>query len=152
VKGQSGNPAGRKPISDDVKIARKITQYEFERICSQLFFMSVRRLEEVVADDKTPVMKALVARILIKGIEESSRVELNYFIERFLGKVSENHNFTGNLNTGLADFIASRAGHAMLVPGGTDENFEEDEANDNYGYEGSVESEEDGDDGEDDFF
>lgn len=107
-KGQSGNPKGRPPIPDDVKTARKLTQSEFEIICSKLFFMSVERMDEIIADERTPVMEALVARILSKGIKESSRVELNYFIERFLGKVTENHNFSGNLNSDLTAFIRSR--------------------------------------------
>lgn len=107
-KGQSGNPKGSKPLPEDVKVARKLTQVEFERICVNLFCMSSKRMSEVVKDPETPVLTALVARILLKGINESSRVELNYFIERFLGKVPEQSNITGNLNGTLADFIANR--------------------------------------------
>lgn len=107
-KGQSGNPKGKPKIPEDVKAARKLTQIEFERICANLFNMSTTRLSEVIKDPHTPVLTALVARILEKGIHESSRVELNYFVERFLGKVPEQANFTGNLNGSLADFIAAR--------------------------------------------
>lgn len=109
-KGQSGNPKGRPPIPEDVRAARKLTQVEFERICANLFNTSTKRLGEICRDPQTPVLTALIARILEKGIAESSRVELNYFIERFLGKVAENHNITSNVNGQLADFIATRNG------------------------------------------
>lgn len=107
-KGQSGNPAGRAKISEDIKVARKLTAVEFERICYNLMCMSTGRLAEVVKSEQTPVLTALVARILEKGIHDSSKAELNFFIERFLGKVPDQANFTGNVNGSLADFIAAR--------------------------------------------
>lgn len=107
-KGQSGNPAGRAKIPEDVKVARKLTQVEFERICYNLMCMSTGRLAELVKSERTPVLTALVARILEKGIHDSSKAELNFFIERFLGKVPDQANFTGNVNGSLADFIAAR--------------------------------------------
>lgn len=119
-KGQSGNPKGREPIPEEIREARKITQAEFERICGKLFYSSVDKLKRTVNDDKTPVMEALVARILLKGIQESSRTELNYFIERFLGKVPEERNVRGELGGLLADFIGGRDA----------ENKDDDEAED----------------------
>ncbi|CAB4169746.1 hypothetical protein UFOVP903_9 [uncultured Caudovirales phage] len=107
-KGQSGNPAGKPPLPEDVKAARKLTAVEFERICANLFTMSTRRLTEVAKNPSTPVLTALVARILEKGLHESSRVELNFFIERFLGKVPDNQIISGNLNGSLTDFIGKR--------------------------------------------
>lgn len=107
-KGQSGNPAGRTKISEDIKAARKLTAVEFERICYNLMCMSTGRLAELVKSEQTPVLTALVARILEKGIHDSSKAELNFFIERFLGKVPDQANFTGNVNGSLADFIAAR--------------------------------------------
>lgn len=107
-KGQTGNPNGRPKLPEDIKAARKLTQTEFERICYDLMKMSTKGLSELVQDNKTPVLTALIARILEKGIHDSSKAELNYFVERFLGKVPEQANFTGNVNGSLADFIAAR--------------------------------------------
>ncbi len=107
-KGKSANPNGRPKIPDDVKAGRKLTDIEFERACGKILFMSVEKLEELIEDENTNVLEALVARILEKGIKESSRVELNYFIERFLGKVAENHNVQTNLNGDLTAWIAAR--------------------------------------------
>lgn len=107
-KGESGNPKGAKPLPPDVKIAKKLTDEEFARSCAKLMFTSVEKLEKIARSKESRVIDSLVARILQKGINESSRVELNFFVERFLGKVPENHNFSGSVNGSLADFIASR--------------------------------------------
>ena len=104
--GQSGNPNGRPPIPEDVKKARKLNQAEFERVVNDLIGMSVERLEQIAEAKSTPVLHALIARILLKGIDERSRTELNYFVERFLGKVPDQAVVNGNL--GLAGFLAAR--------------------------------------------
>lgn len=107
--GQSGNPAGSKPHPPELKALRKFTKAEFETACGKLFFATVEQLEHVAKNPKAPVLEALVAKILQKGIVESSRVELNYFVERFLGKVPEESNFSGSLNGGIAAFLAARS-------------------------------------------
>lgn len=104
-KGQSGNPGGKPPIPQDVKDAKKLTDTEFHRVCSKLLFNTVSNLKKVVENDQTQVLEALVARILHRGITQASKDELNYFVERFLGKVAESHNFTGNINTGLVELL-----------------------------------------------
>lgn len=106
--GQSGNPKGRTPIPEDVKAARKLTSVEFDRAVGRLLFVSRERLEEIANDEKEPVLDSLVARILLKGIKESAKAELNYFVERALGKVPEGLNVSGNLNSSITEFIASR--------------------------------------------
>lgn len=107
-KGQSGNPAGRTPIPEDVKAARKLTSVEFDRAVGRLLFVSRERLEEIANDETEPVLDSLVARILLKGIKDSSKSELNYFVERALGKVPEGLNVSGNLNSSITEFIATR--------------------------------------------
>ena len=72
--------------SPDVRAARKLTQVEFERICANLFNTSTQTLRRDLQRPADAVLTALIARILERGIAESCRVELNYFIERFLGK------------------------------------------------------------------
>lgn len=109
LKGVSGNPNGKPPHPPELKALKKFTKAEFETACGKLFFATVEQLEHVAKNPKTPVLEALVAKILQKGIVESSRVELNYFVERFLGKVPEESNFSGSLNGGIAAFLAARA-------------------------------------------
>lgn len=107
--GESGNPKGNPcTLSHDLIKARKLSQVEFEKACGKLFFMSKDDLQVLIADGNTNVLELLVARILAKGISEASKSELNYFVERFLGKVPDNHNITTNLNGSLTEFIANR--------------------------------------------
>ena len=105
-KGHVANPKGRPPASPELKAARKLTNLEFERICTNFFNMSIAELKQICEDVKhTNVLEGLIGRVLYNGIQKNSQSELNYFIERFLGKVAETHNFNGNLNTGLVDLI-----------------------------------------------
>lgn len=128
VKGQSGNPKGSKPIPEDVKEARRLSQIEFDRACGKIFFMSVEELTLLVNNKKqTNVLEALVGKILLKGINESSKSELNYFIERFLGKVAEQHNFSGNLNTGLVDLIEKMKKAREVGPIGIEESSKKED-------------------------
>ena len=105
--GQSGNPAGRPPMSPEMKIAKKLTQAQFAESVNKLMYMSLDKLADTIKDTRnTSVIDGIIARILYKALSESSKAELNYFIERFLGKVPENHNIVaGNMNTALVDFL-----------------------------------------------
>lgn len=97
---------GRPRVSDDVKAARKFNSSEFELAASKIFFISVQDLVKLVGDGNTPVIEAIIGRITLQGIKNGSTDELNYFVERFMGKVTENHNFTGNANPDLVRYIA----------------------------------------------
>jgi hypothetical protein len=121
---------GRRAIPEEVKRARKLTSAEFELTVSKIISMTRKQLENLVADDESNALEQLVGTIWLKGIKDSSKTELNYFIERFLGKVAENHNFQGNFHTGLVDFIEqmkqARAGKKGLTHGEQKESDEED--------------------------
>lgn len=105
-KGQSGNPKGRTPISEEMKKAKRLNQAQFALSVNKLMYMSLDQLADTIKDTKnTSVIDGLIARILYKGLTDSSRAELNYFIERFCGKVPDNVNLNGNFNGGLVDFL-----------------------------------------------
>ena len=74
------------------------------------------------------MLDALIARILQKGIEEASKAELNYFVERFLGKLPETTNLNGNMHGAIMDWLAGRVEKAKAPPpadaGDDDEDFE----------------------------
>ncbi len=97
---------GRPRVSDDVKAARKFNSSEFELAASKIFFISVKELVKLVGDQDSPVMEAIIGRITLQGIKNGTTDELNYFVERFMGKITENHNFTGNANPDLVRYIA----------------------------------------------
>ncbi len=118
---------GRPRVSDDVKAARKFNSSEFELAASKIFFINVKELIKLVQDEESTVMEAIIGRITLQGIKKGSTDELNYFVERFLGKVTENHNFTGNANPDLVKYIADvNRANAERESDGKKEKKEED--------------------------
>lgn len=113
-----GNKLGkpRPRVTDEVKAARKFNASEFEVAVSKVFWVSVQDLRRLVDAPGTPVMEALIGRIALQGIKHGGTMELNYFVERFLGKVAENHNFTGNAHPDLVGYITKiNEEHAALA-------------------------------------
>lgn len=100
-----GQSPGRPPVTEELKAARKFTQSEFEIAVSKIFFVSTQDLQRLMKAPTTPVMEALIARIALQGLKDGGTKELNYFVERFFGKVAENHNFTGNAHPDLVSYI-----------------------------------------------
>lgn len=111
-KFQKGNKLGkgRPPIPPEVKAARKFNKSEFELSVNRIFFLSVDKLRELISKEglkTTTVMDAIIARIALKGIEKGTTDELNYFMERLVGKVADNLNVNDNSGHGaLMAFIA----------------------------------------------
>lgn len=126
-----GRSPGRPRVSDEVKAARKFTQPEFELAVSKIFFITMKDLQRLVNSQETPVMEALIARIALNGMKKGSTQELNYFIERFFGKVAENHNFTGNAHPDLVSYIQKiNAEHARNEETNGSENKKSNKEND----------------------
>lgn len=100
-----GKSPGRPRISDEVRAARKFTQVEFDLAVSKIFFLRFDELKKLAVANSTTTMEGLIARIALKGMSKGSTHELNYFVERFFGKVAENHNFTGNAHPDLVSYI-----------------------------------------------
>jgi hypothetical protein len=128
-KGQSGNPKGREPLSPEVKRAREFNNAEFTKSVNRIISLRRGDLEKLVESRDENVLDQLIATIWLKGLKDSSKAELNYFVERFMGKVAENHNFSGNIHTGLVDFIAQLNNAKKGLPNGQQEKdvSEEDE-------------------------
>lgn len=102
---------GRVPLTPEVREARKFNKNEFELSVNRLFFMPVEDLKDMLSKESlktTSVMDALIARIAIKGIEKGTTDELNYFMERLVGKVADNLNVNDQTGHGaLMAFIAN---------------------------------------------
>ncbi|MBK8260177.1 MAG: hypothetical protein IPK80_02435 [Nannocystis sp.] len=113
-KGQTGNPNGHEITGRTHKAARKLTQTEFERICYDLMKMSTKGLTELVQSDKTPVLTALIARILEKGIHDSSKGRAKIFRRTFLREGARPSELYRQRERFAADFIAAR--NAMNDP------------------------------------
>lgn len=124
------NRSGRPKVPEDIRRARKLTSEEFTRCVSKIISLRRDQLEQLVDSKQSNVMEQLIATIWLKGIKDSSKTELNYFVERFLGKVPENHNFSGNFHTGIVDFLTQMQNKRKGLPNGqseteSEESFEE---------------------------
>ncbi len=90
--GQSGNPAGRIKIPDDVKEARKFNAAEATRIITKYLYMNSSELELAITDPETPAMELMLAKIIKKSAEAGDHFRLNFLLDRTIGKVTEKIN------------------------------------------------------------
>lgn len=94
-KGQSGNPNGAPRIPEDIKIMRKLTRIEFDRIVNKFLYSDKAEISRISSDPKTPLMELLIASIIHKAISQGDERRLNFFLDRLLGKVKDQVEMTG---------------------------------------------------------
>lgn len=90
--GQSGNPSGRVAIPSDITEARKISQFEFERIVNRFLFGTTEELEKALAPaakKKLTAFEALVGGIIQKAIQKKDAKMGEWILARTLGKMRE---------------------------------------------------------------
>lgn len=90
--GTQGNPGGRPKIPTDIAEARKISQFEFERIVNRFLFGTTEELEKALAKDakkKLTAFEALVGGIIQKAIQKKDAKTGEWILARTLGKMRE---------------------------------------------------------------
>lgn len=94
-----GNPGGpgRPPTPPDILEAKKLTQAEFARITQKFMALSKAEMQVIAKDPSTPALDLMVLSIISKGINQGDDKRLNFFLDRFIGKVKEEINL--NINT-----------------------------------------------------
>lgn len=88
VKGQSGNPAGKPPLPEDIKAARKLTAAEFERAVNQYLFQDRNAVAQAAANPQTPILELLITSIIHKAVSQGDEKRLAFLLDRILGKVA----------------------------------------------------------------
>jgi hypothetical protein len=88
-KGQSGNPAGPKPLPEDIREANKLTKTMIMEILGQYLSMRVESLNHILTDDTKPVFHRMVASVAKIAIEQGDHQRLNFFMDRIVGKVTD---------------------------------------------------------------
>ena len=91
LPGQSGNPAGRKKIRDDLKEIKLLNADESKRLVQRILDMTGKQIESLVTNPDTPALEVMVARVVCKAIEEGDPGRLNFLFDRTVGKVLEKH-------------------------------------------------------------
>ena len=100
-KGQSGNPRGRKPTPDFVKV---VQQYSREFIECKIAEFMQRSMEDIKLISKNPnaqAIDAFLARIFLMGISLGDHQRLNFLFDRTIGKVPSTLSLQGDDNKPL---------------------------------------------------
>jgi hypothetical protein len=87
--GESGNPAGRPPVPEEIKKLRKLSNDELQDIGDMLLFGTKADLIEVTESEDTPVLKLWMARLILDAVDKkngSSIDVLEAFLDRLIGK------------------------------------------------------------------
>jgi len=87
--GVSGNSGGRPKLPEDIKEARKISQFEFERIVNRYLFMTDAEFTEDLARPEATKFERLVGGIIDKAIKKKDEKKAEWILSRTLGKMRE---------------------------------------------------------------
>lgn len=97
--GNCANPNGRPKVPEDLKLARKLTAIELERIMNELLGLTRAELTELIdkKNQNVNVLRLAVASVLAGGISKADPMKLNFILERLIGKVVEKIEHKGDL-------------------------------------------------------
>lgn len=87
--GQSGNPGGHAKVPEDVREARQISQFEFERIVNKYLFLNDEDTKEDLARPEATNFERLVGGIIQKAISKRDEKKAEWILSRTLGKMRE---------------------------------------------------------------
>lgn len=85
--GESGNPAGREPLPEDIKQARKLNKIELERILNEYLYMTLKEIQVKANHAETPALEVFVAKIIGEGIKKGDHFRLNFLFDRVIGPI-----------------------------------------------------------------
>lgn len=92
--GPSPNPNGRPPDALNAAM-KKLTKVELEEIANLIIKGTLADLEALMKSKQTTVIKAMIAGVAVKTIKNGDHSALNTLLDRLIGKVKEQHHFTG---------------------------------------------------------
>ena len=84
--GQSGNPAGRTPLPEDIKQGRKLNRIELERVLNELIYLTPKEIKARVSSPETPAIEVLAGMIIAKAIQSGDYLRFNFILDRLVGK------------------------------------------------------------------
>ena len=87
--GQSGNPAGRTPLPEDIKKARKLNQKELERSVNKFLYMTSEEIFEACKSDDATMFDKIIGSIITAAVDKSDHTRLEFILNRMIGKVQD---------------------------------------------------------------
>ena len=96
--GQSGNVQGGKLIDPDLKELRRLTKEELVEVGTLVVKGNVSTLKNIVKDRESSVLHAMVASVALRVIKQGDMHALDLFLNRLIGKVNDEVEYSGELN------------------------------------------------------
>lgn len=99
--GQSGNPAGRTPVPEEIRELKRLNRAAFELLVDELMWMSREAISHMVNKEKNPeygkvpVVKVALAKMILDG------KGLPYILDQQIGKATVKIEASGPNNTPL---------------------------------------------------
>lgn len=87
--GQSGNPAGRAKLPEDIKEARGLNKIQFERMLNRYLAMSAPEIKTIAESPKTPALDLIVAKVIYEAIKKGDDKRLDFMLNRLIGPVKQ---------------------------------------------------------------
>jgi hypothetical protein len=88
VKGQSGNPKGCPPASNDIQVLKALSRAFVETKIAAAMQRTVLELEEVWKDPKSQAIDVAMSAIMIKSSRGDYKA-FNFLLDRVIGRVVE---------------------------------------------------------------
>lgn len=125
-KGVSGNPQGARLHNPVVRALKKVTLETYCEVIDLVLTNNIAELKALAEDPKTSALQVGIAVAFMKAIKQGDYGVIERIAERIIGKVAENHNFTGNFHSQLVDWVATRNSNKEIDNGKVEKDKNED--------------------------
>lgn len=88
-KGDKINPLGPLPIGEDLKLARKLTRVEFERVANKYLYMNFFDIQKAMNPENKmniPVLDYMILSVMYHAIKEGDQKRLDFLLDRTIGQ------------------------------------------------------------------
>lgn len=87
--GQSGNPAGRPAMPEDLKAAKALTKQVLLRELNDLIHMTKSELEAALVAAESTMLRRTAARVIQEADNNGDDRRLGFLLDRMVGKVKD---------------------------------------------------------------
>lgn len=100
--GQSGNPAGARAHNKELKALRRLTKEQVAEVAELLLHGNLKKLQSIIDAAKTDgkrnksVLTTWFAAVAMKGIARGDMHALDVLLNRLIGKVKDEVEWSGN--------------------------------------------------------
>lgn len=88
-KGQSGNPKGPNPMPLEERMARKMSQAEFEMMANKYLYSTKGEIQAALQNPHIVAAEIAIVSVIHKAIAEGDGRMLELLLSRLIGKVSQ---------------------------------------------------------------